>query len=169
MRGRRALAAAAAVVAIAAAGGIAVANTSGGGPAAQVEFKTGGAISTPSGTFLTIVSDSFSANPGPVLVRFSAVGSEQDWNRAPAFVGRHYAAMRVRVRLDGAGLAPGASAFIDNRGVRADRVPRPIAAGYEWAGTIASGGTHTVRIQLANLHTFDMATINHWTLVIQHH
>jgi hypothetical protein len=168
MRQRRLLGAAVAIVAVAAAGGIAIAGTSGGGTAAQVEFKTGGAISTPSGVFLTIATDSFSANPGPITVRFSAVGSEQDWNRAPAFVGRHYAAMRVRVLLDGAGLAPGASAFIDNRGVRADRTPRPISAGYEWAGMIGTGGTHTVRIQLANLHTFDMATINHWTLVIQH-
>jgi hypothetical protein len=148
--------------------GLALANTSGGGTAAQVEFKTGGAVSTPSGTFLTIVSDSFTANPGPIVVRFSAVGSEQDWNRSPAFVGRHYAAMRVRVLVNGAGLAPGASTFIDNRGVRADRTPRPIAAGYEWAGTIGSGGTQAVRVQIANLHTFDMANLNHWTLVIQH-
>jgi hypothetical protein len=152
----------------AAAAGLAVASSSGGGTAAQVEFKTGGAVSTPSGTFLTIVSDSFTAGPGPIVVRFSAVGSEQDWNRSPAFVGLHYAAMRVRVLLNGAGMAPGASTLIDNRGVRADRTPRPIAAGYEWAGTIASGGTQVVRVQLANLHTFDMATLDHWTLVIQH-
>ena len=33
---------------------------------------------------------------------------------------------------------------------------------------IGSGGAQTVRVQLANLHTFDMANLNHWTLVIQH-
>jgi hypothetical protein len=169
MRRGRALGVAAVTVLVGAvAGGIALANTSGSGTAAQVEFKTGGAISTPSGTFLTIVTDSFTANPGPIVVRFSAVGDEQDWNAAPAFVGRHYAAMRVRVLLNGSALAPGASTFIDNRGLRSARTPRPIAAGYEWAGMIGSGGAQTVRVQLANLHTFDMANLNHWTLVIQH-
>jgi len=169
MRTIRTLGLASAIVTVfGVAASIGYATASGGGTAVKVEFKTGGAISTPSRSFRTVIRDIFSAGVGPMVVRLSVAGYEQDWDRRPAFVGHHYAAMRVRVLVDGVVLPPGETTLIDNRGVVSVQAPRPVAAGYEWAGSILTSGVKTVKVQVANLHAFDMANINHWTLAVQH-
>jgi hypothetical protein len=142
------------------------------GPAGVVEAVTGDRIDTPSGVFLPVTSQTFTAGNGPIVVRFSGEGLVEDWNSMAGFVGKQYAAMKVRVLLDGVQLAPGAVTFVDNGGQIAQRSPlaspRGRAAAFDWAGTVATTGQHTVTVEFRNLHTWDSATLLRWTLIVQH-
>ena len=164
---RRQIAVAVTCSVLVAAGLIGAAVARSGGAAGSVEFKTGGAFSTPTGTFLPLTTDTFASGAGPIVVRLSAVGYVQDTNSGGGFVGKSYAALRVRVLVNGALLPPGVITLMDNTGKISISAPRPVAASYEWAGN-AAGGATTVRVEVANLHTFDNTQINHWTLSIQH-
>jgi len=168
MRPSKRVVAVAAVLALAAAGGVARAAVNGGGAAGDVEFQTGGGVSTPSGSFITVATRSFTSGPGPIVVSFSAEGWDQDWTSGGSFAGHNYAALRVRVLLNNTPVAPGAVVFFDNTGKITIRTPRPTSTSFDWAATMSSGGVKTVKVQVANLHTFDMAQINHYTLSIQH-
>jgi hypothetical protein len=101
-------------------------------------------------------------------VRFSGEGSQLDTNSSAEFVGRAYAGMRVRVVLNGVPSLPERSPFIDNTGKIGVRAARPLAASFEWAGTISAPGSQTVAVQFRNLHTWDSATLMRWTLTVQH-
>lgn len=152
--------------------GVAAATTS-GGPAGSVDFFTGGRVDTPSGSFVTLTTQTITAGPGPIVVRFSGDGYAQDLNGQtvngqPVFLGRSYAAMRVRVLLNGAQMSPGRVNFIDNSGKIGVRSPRPTAGSFEWAGTVAAGGNQEITVQFRNLHVYDGAIVLRWTLVIQH-
>jgi hypothetical protein len=159
--------AAAVMVIVALTVGVAAATTS-GAPAGSVDFSTGGRVDTPSGTFVTLTTQTVTAAPGPIVVRFSGEGYVQDFNSQAAFVGRSYAAMRVRVLLNGVPMSPGRVNFIDNSGKIAVRRPRPTAASFEWAGTVATAGNQEVMVQFRNRRVFDSATLLRWALVIQH-
>jgi hypothetical protein len=139
-----------------------------GGTAGKLELKTGGRVDTPSGKFLKLASRTFTGSSGPVLVRFSGEGSDLDSNAQAVFVGRSYAAMEVRVLLNGVPMAPGSITFLDNSGTIAVKKPHPAVASFEWAGTLSTGRRQTVTVQWRNLHTWDSATILRWTLAIQH-
>lgn len=157
---------AAAILAISVAG---VARAvSGGGVATHVEFSTGANVSTPSGTFITVATKTFTANPGPLVIRFNASGWVKDYGSGGSFVGTSYAAMKVRVLLGSTPVSPGAVTFFDNTGKIGVAISRPMANSFEWAGTIGTGGAKTVKVQVSNLHAFDNAQINSWTLAIQH-
>ena len=169
MRPSRKVVAVAAVLAVAAGGGVAHAGIAGGGAVGNVEFQTGGGVSTPSGTFITVATRSFTSAAGPIVVSFSAEGWDQDWASGGTFSGHNYAALRVRVLLNNTPMQPGAVVLFDNTGKITVRTPRPTSASFDWAATMASGGAKTVKVQVANLHTFDMAQINHYTLSVQHH
>lgn len=157
-----------AVVALAAAGGVARATINGGGAAGQVEFQTGTGVNTPSGAFITVATRTFTSAAGPIVVSFSAEGWDQDWGSGGTFIGHDFASLRVRVLLNNTPMSPGAAVFFDNTGKITIKTPRPTAASFDWAGTIATGGTKTVKVQVANLHTFDMGQINRYTLSVQH-
>jgi hypothetical protein len=149
-----------------------VTSGSASGPAGVVETVTGDRIDTPSGRFMQVVSQSFTAGTGPIVVRFAGEGLVEDWNEMAGFVGKEYAAMKVRVLVDGAPMEPGAVTFVDNGGRIGERSPLPRprgrAAAFDWAGTVASAGAHTVTVQFRNIHTWDSATLLRWTLTIQH-
>jgi hypothetical protein len=66
-------------------------------------------------------------------------------------------------------MSPGPVSFFDNTGKITIARPRPMSNSFEWAGEL--GGTSalkTVKVQVANLNTWDMASISSWTLVVQH-
>jgi hypothetical protein len=154
------------VVGLAVVTGVARAGVS-GGPAPDVEFKTGGAFSTPSGSYVTVTTSSFAAGGGVIAVQFSAAGWVQDWKSGGVFAGKDYAALRARVLVNGTPLGPGSVVLFDNTGKIGIKPPRPTSASFEWAGIVGAGAT-TVTVQVANLHAFDNAQLNHFTLTVQH-
>jgi len=117
-----------------------------------------------------VASRTFAANPGPVIVRFSASGSVRDFNQGGVFVGHSYAALIVRVVVGTNNvLSPGPVRFLDNAGKIRVAKARPVANSFEWVGEL--GGTSnlkTVKVQVANLNTWDLAEITKWNLVVQH-
>jgi hypothetical protein len=135
-------------------------------------FETGDRIDTPSGRFVTVTSKAFTAGSGPLVVRFAGEGYVEDWNRQAEFVGKSYAAMKVRVLLNGAPLAPDAVTLLDNSGKIGERSSlqgsRASAASFDWAGTVSTPGSQTVTVEFRNVHTWDSATLLRWTLTIQH-
>jgi hypothetical protein len=167
---KRLLAVGAATLAVAALATGVARGLTGGGKIPEVAYKTGGSVSTPSSSFITVASRTFAAGPGPVLVRFSAQGSVRDFNSGGVFVGKSYAAMLVRVVIGtDRVMSPGPVSFFDNTGKITIARPRPMSNSFEWAGEL--GGTSalkTVKVQVANLNTWDMASISSWTLVVQH-
>jgi hypothetical protein len=154
------------VVALAVATAVARAGVT-GGAAPNVEFKTGGAFSTPSGGYVTAATSAFTGGGGVIAVQFSAAGWVQDWKSGGVFAGHDYAALRARVLVNGTPLAPGSVVLLDNTGKIGIKAPRPTAASFEWAGVIGAGAT-TVTVQVANLHAFDNAQLNHFTVTVQH-
>jgi hypothetical protein len=142
-------------------------GATGTGTADQATFRTKNRVDTPSGSFINtgsqvVVSPS---GAGPMLIRFSATGYEQDFNSGGGFAGHRYAAMLVRVLVNGSQVGP-AVRFFDNTGKVGVQRPRPTTTSYEWAVNTTSG-SKTVRVQFKNLHTFDNATILHSTLAVQ--
>jgi hypothetical protein len=154
------------VVALAIATAVARAGVT-GGAAPNVEFKTGGAFSTPSGTYVPVTTSSFVGGGGVIAVRFSAAGWVQDWKSGGVFAGQNYAALRARVLVNGVSLAPGGVVLLDNTGKIGIKAPRATAGSFEWAGVVGAGPTD-VTVQVANLHAFDNAQLNHFTLTVQH-
>jgi len=126
-------------------------------------------IETPSGTYLPITRATFRTPvEGPMTVRFSGAAHASDWTGPDArFVGRSYAALLVRVLLDGAPLAPGAVVLGDNTGKISVNAARPKAASFEWARQVPAGN-HRVEVQFRNRRTWDIGGITRWSLVIQH-
>ena len=143
-------------------------GATGGGTADQVKFKTGANASTPSGSFIDVPGASLSVTPaaGPLVIRFSASGTDQDFNSGGGFAGHKYAAMFVRVLVNGSQVGP-AVRFFDNTGKVGVQKPRPTTTSYEWAKTV-SGGPQNVKVQFKNLNTFDNANINAYTLSAQY-
>jgi hypothetical protein len=142
-------------------------GASGQGSVGSASFATGGRVDTPSGTFLNVRAPvAVTSVAGPLLVRFSATGYEQDFNRGGSFVGKRYAAMNVRVLVDGVQVGP-AVRFFDNTGKIGVQKPRPTTTSYEWARHVGAGN-HSVTVQFKNRTTWDSATILASTLAVQH-
>ena len=141
-------------------------GASGDDIADHVNWKTSGRIATPSSTFINTNSAVTVTPPVPstLAIRFSATGYEQDFSSGGSFVGTHYAAMLVRVTLDGSPVGS-AVRFFDNTGKIGVKTPRPTVSSYEWIANVSTG-THTVRVQFKNLNTFDNATILRSTLTV---
>ena len=145
---------------------VAAIGSAGTGTADQVTFKTSNRVDTPSGGFVnTGIQVVVDPATGPMLIRFSATGYEQDFNSGGGFAGHKHAAMLVRVLVNGSQVGP-AVRFFDNTGKVGVQKPRPATTSYEWAAN-TTPGPKTVRIQFKNLHTFDSATILHSTLTVQ--
>ncbi len=145
---------------------VAAIGATGSGAADQVTFETGGRHDTPSGSFVNTGS-AVTVNPsgsGPTLIRFSATGYEQDFNSGGAFAGHRYAAMLVRVLVNGSQVGP-AVRFFDNTGKIGVQKPRPTTTSYEWAANTTTG-VKNVRVQFKNRNTFDSATILRSTLTV---
>ena len=141
-------------------------GATGSGTADQVTFRTSNQVDTPSGSFINTGSQVVvSPATGPMLIRFSATGYEQDFNSGGGFAGHKYAAMFVRVLVNGSQVGP-AVRFFDNTGKIGVQKPRPTTTSYEWAVN-TTAGSKTVRVQFKNLNTFDSATILHSTLTVQ--
>jgi hypothetical protein len=143
-------------------------GASGSDIADHVNWKTSGRVDTPSSTFLntnTAVTVT-PPTPSPLAIRFSATGYEQDFNSGGSFAGNRYAAMLVRVTVDGLPVGPVVRLF-DNTGKIGVQKPRPTVSSYEWIANV-SAGSHTVRVQFKNLNAFDNATILKSTLSVLH-
>jgi len=143
-------------------------GASGSDIADHVNWKTSGRVDTPSSTFLNTNSAVTVTPPTPstLAIRFSATGYEQDFNSGGSFAGKRYAAMLVRVTVDGLPVGPVVRLF-DNTGKVGVQKPRPTVSSYEWIANV-SAGSHTVRVQFKNLNTFDNATILKSTLSVLH-
>ncbi len=141
-------------------------GATGGGAVDHVRWATKGRVDTPSGTFLNTGSavTVTPSTPSTLAIRFSATGYEQDFNSGGSFSGKRYAAMLIRVTVDGNPVGPGVR-FFDNTGKVGVQKPRPTVASYEWIANV-SAASHTVRVQFRNLNTFDSATILNSTLTV---
>jgi hypothetical protein len=140
------------------------------GTSDQIRFKTGAHVSTPSGSFLNIPGGSASVTAtvdGPLVIRFSAEGTDRDLNSGGAFAGKKYAAMFVRVLVNGVQVGP-AVRFFDNTGKVGVSSPRATTTSYEWAKHVTAG-IQNIKVQFKNLHTFDDANIVAYTLSAQYH
>jgi hypothetical protein len=167
MQRKRTLLAALAIIVLAA-GAVAVGAiaASGNGIADHLSYQTRGRVDTPSSTFINTGS-AVTVTPGApslLAIRFLANGYEQDFNQGGAFVGKNFAAMLVRVTVDGSPVGR-VVRFFDNTGKLGVRKPRPTVSSYEWVGNVTAG-SHTVRVQFRNLHTWDSATILSSTLTV---
>ena len=135
------------------------------GTSNKIAFKTGLNASTPSGSFLDVPGAARTVTvtgDGPLVIRFSAEGSVRDLNSGGAFAGHRYAAMFVRVLVNGVRVGP-AVRFFDNTGKVGVRRPRPTTASYEWAKHVTAGAQN-IKVQFKNLHAFDDANLNYFTL-----
>ena len=140
------------------------------GTSDKIAFKTGANASTPSGSFIDVPGAATTVTAsvdGPLVVRFSAAGSVRDLNSGGAFAGHDFAAMSVRVLVNGVQVGP-AVRFFDNTGKVGVRKPRPTTASYEWAKHVTAG-PQDVQVQFKNLHAFDDANIDGFTLTAHYH
>jgi hypothetical protein len=160
-----------AVLAVAAgvlvAGAFAVSDS---GASDKVAFKTGANASTPSGSFLDLPGAATSVvatTDGPLVIRFSAEGSVRDLNSGGGFAGKKYAAMFVRVLVNGVQVGP-AVRFFDNTGKVGVSKPRPTTTSYEWAKHVTAGAQN-IKVQFKNLHAFDDANVDAFTLSADFH
>ena len=165
-RKRNRLAAVATILLAAGAIAVGAIAASGNDAADHLNYQTRGRVDTPSSTFVNTGSAVTVTPPGPSLlaIRFSANGYERDFNQGGAFVGKNFAAMLVRVTVDGSPVGK-VVRFFDNTGKIAVHKPRPTVSSYEWVANV-TGGSHTVRVQFRNLHTWDSATILSSTLTV---
>jgi hypothetical protein len=140
------------------------------GTSDKIAFRTGANASTPSGSFIDIPGGArtvASTAGGPLVIRFSAEGSVRDLNSGGAFAGHRFAAMFVRVLVNGVQVGP-VVRFFDNTGKIGVRRPRPTTASYEWAKHVTAGAQN-IKVQFKNLHAFDDANLNSFTLTAHYH
>ena len=140
------------------------------GTSDKIAFKTGANASTPSGSFINVPGGSLSVSPtsaGPLVIRLSAEGSVRDLNSGGGFSGHNYAAMFVRVLVNGSQVGP-VVRFFDNTGKVGVSSPRATTTSYEWAKHVTAG-VQNIKVQFKNLHTFDDANIVAYTLSAQYH
>jgi hypothetical protein len=140
------------------------------GTSDMIAFKTGANASTPSGSFIDVPGGTttvVATADGPLVIRFSAEGSVRDLNSGGAFAGHHYAAMFVRVLVNGVRVGPVVRLF-DNTGKIGVRTPRATTASYEWAKHITAGAQN-IKVQFRNRHAFDDANLNSFTLTAHFH
>src|SRR4051794_26026055 len=86
------------------------------GTSDKIAFKTGADASTPSGGFIDVPGAAITPNAttdGPLVIRFSAEGSVRDLSSGGGFSGHNYAAMFVRVLVNGVQVGP-VVRFFDN-------------------------------------------------------
>ena len=136
----------------------------------KIAFKTGANASTPSGSFIDVPGGArtvTATGDGPLVIRFSAAGSVRDLNSGGAFAGHNYAAMFVRVLVNNVQVGP-VVRFFDNTGKVGVRRPRPTTSSYEWAKHVTAVDQN-IRVQFKNLHAFDDANLNSFTLTAHYH
>ena len=141
------------------------------GTSDKIAFKTGSNASTPSGSFINVPGGSLSVSPttaGPLVIRFSAEGSVRDLSSGGGFAGHKFAAMFVRVLVNGSQVGP-VVRFFDNTGKVGVSKPRPTTASYEWAKHVTGAGAQNIRVQFKNLHAFDDANLDSFTLSANFH
>jgi hypothetical protein len=141
------------------------------GTSDKIAFKTGANASTPSGSFINVPGGSLSVTPtsaGPLVIRLSAEGSVRDLNSGGGFAGHKFAAMFVRVLVNGSRVGP-VVRFFDNTGKVGVSKPRPTTASYEWAKHVTGAGAQNIQLQFKNLNAFDDANINAFTLTAHFH
>ena len=141
------------------------------GTSDKIAFKTGANASTPSGSFINVPGGSLSVSPtsaGPLVIRLSAEGSARDLNSGGGFAGHKFAAMFVRVLVNGSPVGP-VVRFFDNTGKVGAQKPRPTTASYEWAKHVTGAGAQNIQLQFKNLNAFDDANINAFTLTAHFH
>jgi len=140
------------------------------GTSDTIAFKTGANASTPSGSFIDVPGAAISPNAtadGPLVIRFSAEGSVRDLNSGGSFSGHNYAAMVVRVLVNGVQVGP-VVRFFDNTGKVGVSKPRPATTSYEW-GKHVTAGVQNIKVQFKNLHAFDDANLDSFTLTAHFH
>jgi hypothetical protein len=141
------------------------------GTSDKIAFKTGANASTPSGSFINVPGGSLSVSPtsaGPLVIRLSAEGSVRDLNSGGGFSGHNYAAMFVRVLVNGSQVGP-VVRFFDNTGKVGVSKPRPTTASYDWAKHVTGVGAQNIQLQFKNRNAFDDANLDSFTLTAHFH
>ena len=124
------------------------------GTSDKIAFKTGANASPTSA--------------GPLVIRLSAEGSVRDLNSGGGFSGHNYAAMFVRVLVNGSQVGP-VVRFFDNTGKVGVSKPRPTTASYEWAKHVTGAGAQNIQLQFKNRNAFDDANLDSFTLTAHFH
>jgi hypothetical protein len=140
------------------------------GASDKIAFKTGANASTPSGGFIDVPGGSLSVAAtadGPLVIRLSAEGSVRDLSSGGGFAGHNFAAMFVRVLVNGVQVGPSVR-FFDNTGKVGVAKPRPTTASYEW-GKHVTAGAQNIQVQFKNLHAFDDSNLDAFTLTAHFH
>jgi hypothetical protein len=91
----------------------------------------------------------------------------RDLNSGGGFSGHNVAAMFVRVLVNGVQVGP-VVRFFDNTGKVGVSKPRSTTASYEWAKHVTAG-VQNVQVQFKNLHAFDDANLDSFTLTAHFH
>jgi hypothetical protein len=147
---------------------MAFAAAHGGGSTGKVDFDSSNVLlETPSATYQKVTSMNVTTASGPLVIRFDAQAYVNDFNSGGSFDGTHYAAMLVRVTVDGVTVAPGGVRFTTNEGKRNINDPSGQTASFSWATSVGSG-THKVEVDFRSLTTFDLSGLVRWTLTADH-
>ena len=106
---------------------------------------------------------------GPLVIRFSAEGSVRDLNSGGGFSGHNYAAMFVRVLVNGASGGAGGAVLRQHRQGRrveaaADDDVLRMGEARHWRRA-----PRTFKLQFKNLHAFDDANLDSFTLTAHFH
>ena len=129
-----------------------------------VETDTSNArFETPSENWVTLTTENINVEgTSMLLVTLAGDAFVQDRNPQGNFVGRKYAAMKARVRVDDVTASPGPVTFTDNSGKVGTQRSRSEARSFQWLFP-ASAGAHEVEVQVRSLNAFDLVGLKRYT------
>jgi hypothetical protein len=126
-------------------------------------IRTGGDFETSSGNWITV--DTFPVEVvGPLTgFNFTGEGYALDYGPGGVFKGRKHAATRIRLKINGSIIAPGAMTFASNAGVKGSRSPRGMGNSLEW---FYQSGAETldVQIQVRGKNPNDISGLRTWSV-----
>jgi hypothetical protein len=103
------------------------------------------------------------ASSAPTLIRFTGAAYAQDFGQGGVFKGEKYAAMKLKVVVDGERLEDPVT-FADNRGVIGSEQPKAIVSSAEW-GTL-NAGSQVAQIYVKSLNQHDVVGFKDWHLSV---
>ena len=135
------------------------------GPIDRAFIAVGGDFETPSGNWQTVDEVSVSIEGPLTTFVLTGEGFAQDYGSGGVFKGQDYAAMKVRLKVNGDVLQPGAMTFASNAGVKKSASPRTMGNTLTWFYQSGSA-TLPVQIQVKNLNTNDLGGLDSWNLTV---
>ena len=127
-------------------------------------IRTGVPFETSDDAWRTIDSFTLSANVGPIVsIRLTGDAYAQDFGAGGVFKGRKYAAMNVRIKVDGVVIPPGPLVMASNAGQIGVQARRPMGNSLEWWWQTAAPDP-VIKIQARSRTQGDQAGFTKWSL-----